>query len=235
MMLNAIKKIHFLYKLLLYLWQKKHNGDKVKFWYSTHISYRCRFEGLNMVAQHSSFYGTMGYGSYIGHECNVSADIGRFTSIGPRCTFINGLHAYKSPFVTTSPLFFSLSHGRNPQMKTFAKAQMLDEFRYYDKERKLVNKIGNDCWIGLEVTLIGGVEIADGAVVLAHAVVTKNVPPYAIVGGVPARVVGYRYDKETIDFLLHVKWWNNTPEWFEKNWKLLTDIDKLKEYYGKEH
>ena len=195
-MKNIIKKIPFLNKLLLYLWQKKHNGDKVKFWYSTHISYRCRFEGMNMVAQRSS---------------------------------------YKSPFVTTSPLFFSLSHGRNPQMKTFAKMQMLDEFRYYDKERKLVNKIGNDCWIGLEVTLIGGVEIADGAVVLAHAVVTKNVPPYAIVGGVPARVVGYRYDKETIDFLLHVKWWNNTPEWFEKNWKLLTDIDKLKEYYGKEH
>ena len=52
-----------------------------------------------------------------------------------------------------------------------------------------MNKIGNDCWFGSDVTLIGGVEVHDGAVVLAHAVVTKDVPPYAIVGGVPAKVI----------------------------------------------
>ena len=232
MMLNAIKKIPFLYKLLLYLWQKKHNGDKVKFWYSTHISYRCEFEGMNMVAQKSSYFGSMGFGSYIGHECNVSANIGRFTSIGPRCTFINGIHAYKPPYVSTSPLFFSLSHCRNSQNKTYAKRQMLEEFSYYDAEKLLVNKIGNDCWIGFGVTLIGGVELHDGAVVLAHAVVTKDVPPYAIVGGVPAKVIGYRYDEETIKFLLRIKWWNMSPEWLEENWILLNDIDKLKKYYG---
>jgi len=219
---------------LLYLWQKWHNRDKVKFWYSTHISYRCQFEGMNMVAQHSSYYGNMGYGSYVGHECNVSADIGRFTSVGPRCTFINGQHAYKSPYVSTSPLFFSLSHNRNPQNKTFAQCQMFEEFRYFDKKRRIVNKIGSDCWIGLDVTLIGGVEIHDGAMVLAHAIVTKDVPPYAIVGGVPARVIGFRYDEETIKFLMGIKWWNNKPEWFEEHWKLLNDIDKLKQYYGRQ-
>lgn len=230
---NFLKRTPILRKILLYLWQKWHNGDKVKFWYSTHISYRCQFEGMNMVAQRSSFFGTMGYGSYIGHECNVSAEIGRFTSIGPRCTFINGLHAYKAPYVSTSPLFFSLSHGRNPQNKTFAKQQMLDEFRYFDKDRELVNKIGSDCWIGIDVTLIGGVEIHDGAVVLAHAVVTKDVPPYAIVGGVPAKVIGYRYDEETVKFLQDIKWWNNDPEWFEEHWELLNDIEQLKKFYGK--
>lgn len=231
--LDVIKKVPFLSKPLLYLWQKWHNGDKVRFWYSTHISYRCRFEGMNMVAQHSSYFGFMGYGSYVGHECNVSADIGRFSSVGPRCTFINGMHAYKTPFVSTSPLFSSLSHGRNPQNKTYAKQQMLEEFRYYDKERELVNKIGNDCWLGSDVTLIGGVQIHDGAVVLAHAVVTKDVPPYAIVGGVPARVIGYRYDEKTINFLQDVKWWNNVPEWFEGHWMLLNDIEQLKKFYGK--
>ena len=66
---------------------------------------------------------------------------------------------------------------------------------------------------------------------MAHAVVTKNVPPYAIVGGIPARILGYRYDDETIKFLQKIKWWNNPPEWFAKNWKLLIDIDKLKDYY----
>lgn len=229
--LDIVKKVPFLSKPLLYLWQKWHNGDKVRFGYSTHISYRCRFEGMNMVDRHSSYFGSMGYGSYIGHECNVSADIGRFTSVGPRCTFINGQHAFKAPFATTSPLFFSLSRSKNPQHKTFAKRQVLDEFRYYDKERELVNKIGNDCWLGSDVTLIGGAEIHDGAVVLAHAVVTKDVPSYAIVGGVPAKVIGFRYDEETIAFLLRVKWWNHEPEWFDKHWELLNDIDKLKEYY----
>ena len=65
----------------------------------------------------------------------------------------------------------------------------------------------------------------------ANAVVTKDVPPYAIVGGVPAKVIGYRYDDETIQFLQKTKWWNNQPVWFEKNWRLLNDIDKLKEYF----
>lgn len=108
---------------------------------------------------------------------------------------------------------------------------MIEEFKFYDNARELVNKIGNDCWLGSNVTLIGGVEIHDGVVVLANAVVTKDVPPYAIVGGVPAKVIGYRYDDKTIQFLQKTKWWNNQPEWFEKNWRLLNDVEALKEYF----
>mgnify|MGYP005922487865 FL=1 len=232
-LLAIIKKLPVLSNLLLYLWQKRHNGKKVKFWYSTHISYRCGFEGMNMVGPHTDFFGFLGYGSYIGGDGIVSAEVGRFTSIGPNCRYINATHAYKAPFATTCPLFFSKSNGNNPQGKTFATEQMIEEFKFYDKARELVNKIGNDCWFGSNVTLIGGVEIHDGAVVLANAVVTKDVPPYAIVGGVPAKVIGYRYDDETIQFLQKTKWWNNQPEWFEKNWRLLNDIEALKEYFNK--
>lgn len=232
-LLAIIKKLPVLSHLLLYLWQKRHNGKKVKFWYSTHISYRCGFEGMNMVGPHTDFFGSLGYGSYIGGGGMVSAEVGRFTSIGPNCRYINATHAYKAPFATTCPLFFSKSNGNNPQGKTFATEQMIEEFKFYDKARELVNKIGNDCWFGSNVTLIGGVEIHDGAVVLANAVVTKDVPPYAIVGGVPAKVIGYRYDDETIQFLQKTKWWNNQPEWFEKNWRLLNDIEALKEYFNK--
>lgn len=221
--------------LLLYLWQKRHNGKKVKFCYSTHISYRCGFEGMNMIGPHTDFFGSLGYGSYIGGGGMVSAEVGRFTSIGPNCRYINATHAYKAPFATTCPLFFSKSNGNNPQGKTFATEQMIEEFKFYDKDRELVNKIGNDCWFGSDVTLIGGVEVHDGAVVLAHAVVTKDVPPYAIVGGVPAKVIGYRYDDETIQFLQKIKWWNNQPVWFEKNWRLLNDIEALKEFFNQNH
>ena len=229
---DIIKKVPFLSKPLLYLWQKWHNGDKVRFWYSTHISYRCRFEGMNMVGKRTDFFGALGYGSYVGGDGLVSAEIGRFTSVGPHCRYINATHAYKSPFATTCPLFFSEKGNGNPQGKSFAKKQMIDEFLYYDKGREIVNRIGNDCWIGANVTLVGGVEIQDGAVVLANAVVTKDVPPYAIVGGVPAKVIGYRYDKETIDFLKRVQWWNNEPQWFEEHWELLNDINKLKKYFA---
>lgn len=234
-LLAIIKRLPVLSHLLLYLWQKRHNGKKVKFCYSTHISYRCGFEGMNMVGPHTDFFGSLGYGSYIGGGGIVSAEVGRFTSIGPNCRYINATHAYKAPFATTCPLFFSKSNGNNPQGKTFATEQMIEEFTFYDKDRELVNKIGNDCWFGSDVTLIGGVEVHDGAVVFAHAVVTKDVPPYAIVGGVPAKVIGYRYDDETILFLQKTKWWNNQPEWFEKNWRLLNDIEALKEYFNQNY
>lgn len=68
--------------------------------------------------------------------------------------------------------------------------------------------IGNDVWIGTRAMICAGVRIGNGAIVAAGAVVTKDVPPYAIVGGNPARVIKYRFDKETIDFLQKTKWWH---------------------------
>lgn len=230
-MRKIIDRIPYLSRTLLFLWHKWVNGDKVKFFWSSRMSHRCRFEGMNMVAEKTFFFGSLGYGSYIGGGGFVSAEIGRFTSIGPNCVYLNATHAYTEPYVTTCPLFFSLSKSKNPQHMTYADRQMFDEFRFYDKERELVNKIGSDCWIGKDVTLIGGVEIHDGAVVLAGAYVTKDVPPYAIVGGIPARVIRYRYDQETIDFLLKVKWWNMPSEWYKEHWHLMTDIEAFKEYF----
>ena len=128
-----------------------------------------------MVGPKTSLFGSLGHGSYVGGNGLVSAEIGRFSSIGPNCTYINATHAYKTPFATTCPLFFSKSDGNNPQGKTFANEQMIEEFKFFDKDREIVNKIGNDCWIGANVTLIGGVEIHDGAVVLANAVGAKDV------------------------------------------------------------
>jgi acetyltransferase-like isoleucine patch superfamily enzyme len=67
--------------------------------------------------------------------------------------------------------------------------------------------IGNDVWIGDRVVIMSGVKIGDGAIIAAGAVVTKDVPPYAIVGGVPARVIKYRFDEKTIRRLLDLQWW----------------------------
>ncbi|MDL4470788.1 CatB-related O-acetyltransferase [Citrobacter braakii] len=68
--------------------------------------------------------------------------------------------------------------------------------------------IGNDVWIGNDVVLKGGISIGDGAVVAANSVVTKDVPPYAIVAGVPAKIIKYRFESDIIEQLLKIKWWN---------------------------
>lgn len=215
-------------RLLLFVSHKIKNRKLVKFSYSTYLSHRCEFEGMNMVGEHSAYYGRMGMGSYIGSNTQMNADIGRFSSIGPNVRVVNATHPMKEPFATTCPLFFSTDRSKNPLHETFAQRQMVEEFRYFEKERQIDINIGHDCWIGEGVTFIGGTQVHDGGVVLAGAYVAKDVPPYAIVGGVPAKVIGYRYDEETIAFLLNTKWWDKDNEWLKQNWELLCDIEKLK-------
>ncbi len=215
-------------RILLYFYHKIKHRHLVKFWLSSYMSHRCKFEGMNVIYRHSFFLGNIGLCSYIGNYCHLTAYIGRFTSIGNNVSQIIETHPIKAPFVSTSPCFYSLKKQCG---ETFAKKQSFEEYRYYDKEKQIAIKIGNDCWIGNHVCFIGGIVVGDGAVVLAHALVSKDVPPYAIVGGVPAKVIGYRYDEETISFLQKIQWWNNSEEWLKKYAYLMNDLNKLKEYY----
>jgi acetyltransferase-like isoleucine patch superfamily enzyme len=179
---------------------------------------KSEFEGANKIYRNSFFNGKMGYGSFIGPYCELEANIGRYTSIAPHVRNNRGIHPTYSPFATTCPMFYSIKKQNG---LTFANRMMFEEF-------KAPVVIGNDCWIGENVFLGSDITISDGSIVLAGAVVTKDVPPYAIVGGVPAKVLRYRYDEETIRFLLNIKWWNFDHNWLCKNWELLCDIEKLK-------
>ena len=76
--------------------------------------------------------------------------------------------------------------------------------------------IGNDVWIGYEAVILSGVHIGDGAIIGARAVVTRDVEPYTIMGGVPARPIRKRYDEETIQRLLALRWWDFQPEQMQK-------------------
>ena len=211
-MLGGIK--HCIKNLLLFL--KYHN--KVEFSYSCQISLHSDFEGANKVYPDSVFHGSMGYGTYISRQCRIGANIGRYTSIAPNVRTNCGIHPYMYPFVTTCPMFFSVMKQNG---KTFANRQMF-------KELTDIPNIGNDCWICENVFICGGETIGDGAVVLAGAVVTKDVPPYAIVGGVPAQVLKYRFDEETIRVLLQVQWWNRPVSWLKDHWELLCNMDEFK-------
>jgi len=121
--------------------------------------------------------------------------MGKYTSIGANCSFILGQHDYTRICMTNSPTMLH-SHGQgNPS--SFSRGDI---------------HIGNDVWIGANVTILDGITIGDGAVIGASSVVTKNVPPYAIVGGNPAKIIKFRFSKEQIEELLQIKWWNKSPD-----------------------
>ncbi len=198
--------------------------SKLDFDYTCNINHDSYFEGANKIYPYSSFKGTMGYGSYIGPHCNIAADIGRFTSISPYVRTNTGTHPFTAPYATTCPMFFSTKKQNG---KTFVVKTL-----YKEKKKRAI--IGNDCWIGENVFFVGGINVGDGAIILAGAVVTKDIPPYAIVGGVPAKIIKYRYDDETIKILLRFKWWNKEIEWLKTNCDLIVNLDSLKEYTAKE-
>lgn len=135
--------------------------------------------------------------SWISHT-----NIGRFCSIGPNFFCGWGVHPING--ISTSPMFYSIRKQNG--------------FTLCDKnkiiERKQI-KIGNDVFIGANVTILDGVSIGDGAIIGANSIVINNVAPYSIVGGCPAKLIRHRFSEDQIVHLLELKWWN---------W----DFDKLK-------
>lgn len=186
-----------------------------------------KLEGCCKVYPGTVFSGELGYGSYIGNHSTVVGQVGRFTSIAPYTMVVCGRHPYTLPHVTTSPMFFSKLRQNGD---TFAVEQAFDEFHWVDERTPVV--IGHDVWIGARAFIIEGVTIHTGAMVLAGAVVTKDVPPYAMVGGVPARVMGYRYDEETIGLLLKSKWWEKDPVWLKDHWRIMNDMVEFKKIFS---
>ena len=127
--------------------------------------------------------------------------IGKFCSIacGAKFIFNSANHSLSSLSTYPFPIFFE-EWGLD--VKDITKA--------WDNKGDIV--IGNDVWIGYEAVILAGVTIGDGAVIGTRAVVTKDVPPYTIVGGVPAKPIRKRFTQETIDSLLTIKWWNWSEE-----------------------
>jgi acetyltransferase-like isoleucine patch superfamily enzyme len=121
-------------------------------------------------------------------------NIGKFCSIGSGVTiFLGGDHATEA--VTTYPL-----------LSAFPQDGITDDNKGIGSHDDVT--IGNDVWIGHGATILGNVKIGDGAVIGAMAVVASDIPPYAVAVGNPARVIKYRFDENTINKLLELRWWN---------------------------
>ena len=191
---------------------------------------------------------TLGACSYISHtaaEFDRSADlggyhpshilIGRYSSLAGGMNILMAFnHSYKG---ATSTFPFE----DRPRMQKIISQTALNfsDFDYPPNLRARENRhqliIGHDVWIGYGVLFVGGVNVGNGAIIGAGAVVAKDIPPYAIAVGNPARVVKYRFDEETIKKLLAVKWWNWSFEKILANCKYMKDTEKfLASHYSPE-
>lgn len=179
--------------------------------------------------------------AHIGSECNIisckigkcsylgvgtwaiNAEIGKFCSIADR-TYIGGAN-HSIEWTSTSPVFQTTKHSGS-QIR-------YAQYGWNPYSQKVI--IGNDVWIGHGAVVQQGVKVGDGAVIGSNAVVTKDVPPYAIVGGVPARIIRYRFDDKIISELLESQWWNlsdielkRVGEFVKEPARFIEEINKIK-------
>lgn len=216
--MNFIKAIYYFFVRIFYRMKYKH----IKLFYGVRIKHKSFFEGYNKIGPNSFFCGEIGKYSYIGYNSVVKGKIGKFCSISHNVTFLTGAHP-TTKFVSTHPAFYSL--GKQCGL-SFVKSQKFCENPKLDGSPYSI-EIGNDVFIGEGTTLIGPIRIADGAIIGAHSVVTKDVGPYEIVVGSPAKTLRKRFDNEKIEFLQNIEWWNKDKQWLYDNADLFEDIDEF--------
>jgi len=185
----------------------------IKIGKKTRIGLGCKFWGRNAIGRDSRFIKSeLGFGSYVGQDSFIyRARIGKYTSIGKNFAIVAGRHPV-SEMVSTHPSFFSTQKQCG---FTFVTRDMFNEYRMAD-EHFLVT-IGSDVWIGEGVRILDGITIGHGAIIATGSVVTKDVEPYCVVGGVPAKLIKKRFDDGEIKTLLHFAWWDKPFEWIAEN------------------
>ena len=203
-------------------WKKEELGNTISEKVSIH-------ESCSVTGSHLGFYSrlksnvefrdsSLGQYSYISSSSVVNkTEIGKFSSIAPGCYI--GLWEHNTATTTHSFYLYETSGG-------FCKG-----YKNYDKDH-IVTNIGNDVWVGANVTILKGVSIGNGAIIGAGSVVTKDVEPFSIVVGTPAKHIKYRFSKHDVEFLINEKWWDFSrsilTDMVDK--KVWDSIELLKQY-----
>lgn len=182
-------------------------------------SHLCRFARAGKY--NYLYFVKLGRHTYTGQDTIIMhTEVGSFTSISWGVTIGAGEHDYKR--ITTHSFLYN-NYDNLSEGKVY--------YNRFDKECK----IGNDVWIGANSTILRGVIIGDGAVIGAGSVVTRSVPPYAIVAGNPAKIIKYRFEESIVERLLKIKWWTLEDEVIRANCELFSlppteeVLDKIEE------
>ena len=185
--------IWIVYKRLYY--QRRLAGFSAH--WNTNAGGNLQFSEYNRLYKGSFLHDvSLGRFTYINTDTTViRASIGSFCSIGPD-VLIGGLGRHPARFLSTHPVFYSSQQQAG--ISFVRKSQFMEH---------TTTVIGNDVWMGTRSFVLDGLIVGDGVIIAANAVVTKNVPPFAIVGGVPAKIIRYRFSDEVGEFLLDWQWW----------------------------
>lgn len=165
--------------------------------WSSYANKKSSFQGYTNIGKRCQIIdSSLGRFTYVTADTKIiRSSIGSFCSIGQEC-LIGGLASHPLNWISTHPAFYSSRKQANFSFVT--SDELIEQGR--------VN-IGHDVWIGARAIIIDGCNIGNGAVIAAGAVVVKDVPPYAIVGGVPAKVIKFRFPPEKIEKIRSSRWW----------------------------
>lgn len=194
----------------------------VKLGRATAVSHDTVFGGMNLVMDECEISSSdIGLGTYVASRSVLRrVKIGKFCSIGSGVKMSLGQHP-SSEFVSTHPAFFSL---RRQAGFTFVYRRLFEEHSYANEADGFTVEVGNDVWIGDNAIIMDSVRVGNGAIVGAGAVVTRDIAPYSINIGVPARLLRFRFDSDIVDLLQQFRWWDKELAWIRANHHLFSDV-----------
>lgn len=192
--------------MLKYIWGLVNNL------FNPAVSLFTKIDNISRVSRKAKVYdrvqvsnSTIGDYTYVGrHSRIIHAEIGKFCSISSDVRV--GMSSHTLNLISTSPIF---TENKNATGHSWTKTSEVNPYKKV--------KIGNDVWIGMRAMVLGGVTVGNGAVIGAGAIVTKDVPPYAIVVGVPAKVTRYRFTDDIIQKLEDCQWWKLPDDCLKDN------------------
>jgi len=204
-------------KTVYILTRIKYKNPTLKILRKVDVCRKSKFGNYVYLAENSKIINTFidDY-SYVGADTILhNTTTGKFSCIGPNVKVGLGEHPTKD-FISVHPIFYSPAAQVGI---TFA------DISYFEEYKSTI--IGSDVWIGANAIIRGGVTIGHGSIVGAGSVVTKDVLPYSIVGGIPAKIIKYRFTDHEITKLLSLKWWLKDASWLRKNYKCFHDIQNI--------